>query len=163
MADLNFRPIYANNAAFRILSYSSEWHEANEEASAQERLQFILQATQYTSNTLSHARFVSGRRHYVCRSFLLDAREGDTRPQLVAVLMERHRQLQGGLREVSRQFHLSPREYETVLHLIKGLTTKEIAQSMRVSPNTVKQFVRLIMSKMSVTTRSGILGKLLAR
>jgi DNA-binding NarL/FixJ family response regulator len=30
---------------------------------------------------------------------------------------------------------------------------------MHVSPNTVKQFVRLIMSKMGVTTRPGILGR----
>ena len=39
---------------------------------------------------------------------------------------------------------------------------KEIAERMHVSPNTVKQFVRLIMSKMQVATRSGVLGKLLS-
>jgi DNA-binding CsgD family transcriptional regulator len=32
---------------------------------------------------------------------------------------------------------------------------------MRVSPNTIKQFVRIIMSKMGVTNRSGIIGKLI--
>jgi len=33
---------------------------------------------------------------------------------------------------------------------------------MSVNPNTVKQFVRLIMRKMGVTTRSVIVGKLVA-
>jgi len=42
-----------------------------------------------------------------------------------------------------------------------GLTSKEIAQRMQVSPNTVKVFLRSIMNKMSVCTRSGILGKLM--
>jgi DNA-binding NarL/FixJ family response regulator len=41
------------------------------------------------------------------------------------------------------------------------LTTKEIAHRMSVSPNTIKQFVKLTMSKMGVTTRSGIIGKLI--
>lgn len=77
--------------------------------------------------------------------------------------MERCAQQHTALLEASRRFNLSPREYETVVQLTHGLTTKEIARRMDISPNTVKHFVRLIMSKMSVTTRSGILGKLLAR
>ena len=65
------------------------------------------------------------------------------------------------LLDVSRRFHLSPRERETVSLLSEGLTTKEIAHRMSVSPNTIKQFVKLTMSKMGVTTRSGIIGKLI--
>jgi hypothetical protein len=43
-----------------------------------------------------------------------------------------------------------------------GLTTKEIAARIRISPNTVKSFLRSIMLKMGVTTRSGIVGKAIA-
>jgi DNA-binding CsgD family transcriptional regulator len=32
---------------------------------------------------------------------------------------------------------------------------------MNVSPHTVKQYIRFIMTKMDVTTRSGIIGKIL--
>ena len=71
-----------------------------------------------------------------------------TRPPLVALVLERPSQAEGGFLEASRRFHLSPREYQTVVHRMKGLTTKEIAQQMDVSPNTVRQFIRLIMSKM---------------
>lgn len=163
LTDLSLRPIYANDTALHILNFSSEPAVTREwTVFVQKRLQFILHAPQYTTNSLTIASLVSGRRRYICRSFLLDIRQGDTRPPLVALLMERPVQRQARLLEASRRFHLSPREFETVVHLTQGLTTKEIAQRMNVSPNTVKQFVRLIMSKMSVTTRSGILGKLLA-
>jgi hypothetical protein len=43
--------------------------------------------------------------------------------------------------------------------LLQGLTSKEIATRMQISPNTVKAFVRLVMVKMKVSTRSGITGK----
>jgi hypothetical protein len=43
--------------------------------------------------------------------------------------------------------------------LLQGLTSKEIANRMNISVNTVKAFLRLIMVKMNVSTRSGIAGK----
>jgi len=33
---------------------------------------------------------------------------------------------------------------------------------MNISPNTVKVFLRLVMLKMGVTTRSGVVGKLMS-
>jgi DNA-binding CsgD family transcriptional regulator len=64
------------------------------------------------------------------------------------------------LEEVSEQFDLTQRERETVEFLLQGLTSKEIATRMQISPNTVKAFLRLVMVKMKVSTRSGIAGKL---
>ena len=43
-----------------------------------------------------------------------------------------------------------------------GLSSKEIASRMSISPNTVKAFLRVIMVKMGVTSRSGVVGKILA-
>jgi DNA-binding CsgD family transcriptional regulator len=54
---------------------------------------------------------------------------------------------------------LTQREQETVKLLLQGLTSKEIAVRMEISANTVKAFVRLVMIKMGVSTRSGIAGK----
>jgi DNA-binding CsgD family transcriptional regulator len=59
-------------------------------------------------------------------------------------------------------FRLTPRERETLEFLMQGMTSKEIANQMGVSPHTVKAFLRLVMSKMQVSTRSGIIGKLIA-
>ena len=40
-----------------------------------------------------------------------------------------------------------------------GLRSKEIALRMQISPNTVKTFLRLVMLKMGVSTRSGIVRR----
>jgi len=45
-----------------------------------------------------------------------------------------------------------------VQFLREGFTSKEIAQRMNISPNTVKAFIRLVMVKMGASTRSGIVG-----
>ena len=42
-----------------------------------------------------------------------------------------------------------------------GLSTKGLAREMNISPNTVNAFLRLIMIKMGVTTRAGVVGKVL--
>ncbi len=62
--------------------------------------------------------------------------------------------------EISETYGLTAREQETVQFLLEGFTSKEIAQRMMISPNTVKAFIRLVMVKMSVSTRSGIVGKI---
>ena len=47
----------------------------------------------------------------------------------------------------AQQFGLTRREQETVELLTLGLTSKEIASRMNISPNTVKAFFRLIFGK----------------
>src|ERR1019366_5904497 len=47
------------------------------------------------------------------------------------------------------------------LGVTMGLTSKELAMRMHISPNTVKAFLRLIMIKMEVATGSAIVAKLL--
>jgi DNA-binding NarL/FixJ family response regulator len=81
---------------------------------------------------------------------------------MIGLLLERGTRVVD-LTHLKDRFRLSPRESETVEHLVRGLTTKQVAQRMSVSPNTVKQFVRLVMSKMGVTTRTGIVGKMMSR
>ena len=104
--------------------------------------------------------YKSGRRMYLCRAFRLDVCERGTLGASVAVLLERHYASEETLRHLSQQFDLTGRELETVGLLMEGLTSKEIANRMRISPNTVKAFLRLVMLKMSVSTRSGIVGKI---
>jgi DNA-binding CsgD family transcriptional regulator len=65
--------------------------------------------------------------------------------------------------EISERFGLTAREQETVQFLREGFTSKEIAQRMSISPNTVKAFIRLVMVKMGVSTRSGIVGKIVCQ
>jgi len=49
----------------------------------------------------------------------------------------------------------------TVMLLLRGLTSKEIADEMRISPSTVKSFLKLVMTKVGATSRTGIIAKIL--
>jgi DNA-binding CsgD family transcriptional regulator len=149
--------LYANAAAFRILSFPGDSHEP---AVVERQLRSIFPAERIVAEPPAEASFVSGRRTYVCRPFLLQAPHSRPRQATLGVLLERPFHGDRKL-DVRSRFHLSPREFESVQYLVRGLTTKEVAERMKVSPNTVKQYVRLVMSKMGVTTRAGIVGKLL--
>lgn len=109
--------------------------------------------------------FKSGIRTYQCRTVNLHPGEtgSGTGATTIALLLER--QAPAALllkRRIWEEFGLTHRERQTVELLLQGMTTKEIAGSLQVSPNTVKTYLRLIMTKMRVTTRSGIVGKILA-
>lgn len=158
LADLNFKVVYANQGGAEILSYPQQPRTpADWTAVVQQRLRTIFQGNRLATEGAA-VRFRSGRRRYVCQPTLL---ESSGRPPMVALVLERLCRDPLEVEDLGRRYHLSPRESETVLHLVQGLTTKKIAERMSVSPNTVKQFVRLTMTKMGVTTRSGIVGKLL--
>jgi DNA-binding CsgD family transcriptional regulator len=106
--------------------------------------------------------FRSGRRTYLCRFFVLDASVSGGLVSPARVLMlERRASNTAALSEAHKRFGLTPREQETIQLLMEGLTSKEIAERMKISPSTVKAFLRLVMVKMGVSTRSGIVGKLL--
>jgi len=111
------------------------------------------------------SEFKSGTRTYHCCAMDLHAGElgTGTAETTVALLLERQPAAALSLkRRIWKEFELTQRERQTVDLLLKGMTTKEIARSMKVSPNTVKTYLRLIMTKMRVTTRAGIIGKILA-
>jgi DNA-binding CsgD family transcriptional regulator len=156
LVDLGLNPVYMNHAAAQILQYP---HVGLGDANAvmQERIRSMLAGSPPALSVLS------GRRRYTCQPFLLDPSDMDGRATMLGIVMERRPRPPIELAEMCRRFRLSPRERETVEHLLTGLTNREVAQRMHVSPNTVKQFVRLIMTKMGVATRSGIVGKITSR
>lgn len=106
----------------------------------------------------------SAKRTYFCRSFPVDvkAHNGNGPGPLGGqiLMLERRSNETVKICEVVQRFGLTAREQETVQYLLEGLTSKEIAQRMNISPNTVKAFIRLVMVKMSVSTRSGIIGRI---
>jgi len=104
--------------------------------------------------------FRSAKRTYLCRAFPLNTgTNGSARPAL-ALMLERKSNGGGTVAEISQRFGLTVREQETMRLLAAGFCSKEIAVRMNISPNTVKAFVHLVMVKMGVSTRSGIIGKM---
>lgn len=108
--------------------------------------------------------FRSAKRMHLCRAFPLTTASDPATPHHMLVLMlERKSRGQFTMAEISKRFGLTPREEETARLLGEGLTSKEIAARLNISPNTVNSFVRLMMVKMNVSSRSAIIGKIVAR
>jgi DNA-binding CsgD family transcriptional regulator len=107
-------------------------------------------------------QFQSAKRTYHCRPISLRLNGNAQVPHhpALVLLLERNTNRGVKLAETSTRFGLTPREQGTVRLLFEGLTSKEIAERMNISPNTVKAFLRLVMVKMGVSTRSGIMGKI---
>jgi DNA-binding NarL/FixJ family response regulator len=77
-----------------------------------------------------------------------------------ALYLKRELSVVDAVHQVGVDYHPTDRKQEGLIGGTMGLTSKELAMRMNISPNTVKPFLRSITIKMSVTTRSGIVGKL---
>ena len=63
---------------------------------------------------------------------------------------------------VSRPLYtLSAREQSVVCGVAEGLTNKEIAVRLDLSPGTIRTYLRRLMGKTGTTTRTGLLGKVM--
>ncbi len=155
----DFQPIYANAEAVRILAYpeAPEPPESSDGFLAR-KIRSALLVNDDDGHSAFATEFISGRRRYACRAFSLATNNTPGHPA-VAVILERSSRTSFDAAQVAAQFHLTAREQETLQYLMEGLTNKEIGSRMNISPNTVKAFLKLIMMKMGVSTRSGIVGK----
>ena len=106
-------------------------------------------------------QFRSGRRRYLCRVMFVDWNANGHPHPSMAVLLERAPSGLIPVALVSEHFNLTRRERDVLEYLLHGLSTKEIANRMGVSPNTVKAFLRLIMSKTGVSSRAAIVGRVI--
>ena len=166
LLDSYLHPIFVNRAAAEILCYPQkpEAHK-NLNAFLASKIHLTLFSVQTSDAPALVTEFVSGKRRYHCRAYRVDA-VGDGNGSgnggghgSVAVLLKRFSAASFFIGEVSERFHLTTREQEVLQHLLVGQTTKEIATGMEISPHTVKAFLRMIMVKMGVSTRSAIVGK----
>ena len=153
-------PIYANQDAVRILFYPTAPKPSKAAMQAiKKRINSLLPGHLPSLGSHSLVEFSSGKRRYLLRAFYLDSHIKHPLQPAYALLIERGHHVLLELAQISNQYNLTNREIETMRLLLGGLTSKEIAAHMKISPNTVKVFLRLIMLKMGVTTRAGIIGK----
>lgn len=156
------KPMYFNSDAIAVLTYP---RRSEASASLANILPQEIQRTLAGGNSANckahEVEFTSGRRRYLCRAFALTHNSKDPTKLTTALVIERVISKNAQVAEIAAHFHLTVREQQTVGFLAEGLSSKEIAERMNISPNTVKTFMRLIMTKMSVPTRSGIIGKML--
>ena len=163
LLDFEMNPLVVNRTAAEILGYPEKPESTKRfHNSLMAKIRSALVARQPEKGSPLVVEFHSGKRLYFCRAFPVEGYGREHERATIAVFLERG-VASGGLltvlRAASEKFHLTGREHEVLQYLLDGLTSKEIADRMKISPNTVKAFLRLIMIKMSVSTRSGIVGK----
>jgi DNA-binding CsgD family transcriptional regulator len=159
----SFKPLYANNEAVAILAYPEKPAGINSlESFLVRKVQSILGDKQSSIGSGVITQLVSGKRRYLCRAF--PVRPGSSSAGILssfALLLERYHTARLDISELAELYRLTDREREATGYLLQGLTSKEIAVRMEISPNTVKAFMRFVMVKMGATTRCGIVARIL--
>jgi DNA-binding NarL/FixJ family response regulator len=161
LMDSSRNPIFVNPVATQALVYPQKpGAQKNLTSYLASRIHSTLFSQQSSTGPALVPRFQSGRRTYWCRSFEVNSMANGHSQVCLAVLFGRASAARSAsLAQLSQRFHLTTGEQEVAEFLLEGLTSKEIGMRMQISPNTVKAFLRLIMVKMGVSSRSGIVGK----
>jgi len=161
LLDLSARLIYADAETLRVLTfpeYNSSTGDFARLLPAEIKSMLLSQTCGEHSSYI--AEFTSGRRRYTCRVVIINHNSGEPSRAMTALLIERSLTRGLHISEMANQFRLTQREQETIRLLMLGLTSKEIAIRMTISPHTVDTFFRNIRSKMAVSSRSAIISKL---
>jgi DNA-binding CsgD family transcriptional regulator len=154
--------ISSNFEAIQILSYPAKLPNARRpDAFLAGKVRSDLIRPNPSGESPFVTEFRSGRRRYLCRAFLVDTQDKGPSHASIAVLIERASSALIALSQVSQQFNLTGREREALEYLVQGLSSKEIADRMNISFNTVKTFLRLIMIKMGVSSRMAVVRKII--
>ncbi len=157
LLDTRLKLVAANYPALQILCYPSPADRIKQPSVfIADRVRTALVDHQHPGGIAFVKEVKSGKRRYMCKSFQVDCHDNSSLQLAFALLLDRN---SASMEGASAEFGLTQRERETVEFLLQGFTSKEIASRMNISPNTVKAFLRLVMVKMKVSTRSGIAGK----
>jgi len=161
LLDELLKPIHANLEAARILSYPQE-PPAPEALNKllRDRLRLMIAENHLSSGDGKVFEFKSGSRTYRCRAFTLSWNTQQSAARMI-IFLERSARDALDFSAISERYNLTPREARTAQLVMHGMTSKEIAVHLNISPNTVKTFLHTTMLKMAVTTRTGIVGRIL--
>jgi DNA-binding CsgD family transcriptional regulator len=161
LIDPSLSPISFNDEALQILSYPSKLASIRQPGiflAGKIRCSLIRQQPSRELHFVTEFR--SGHRRYLCHAFVVDSQAQGRFCPRIAILLERDLCPSLALSTVCEQLRVTQREREALEHLLRGLSSKEIANRMNVSTNTVKTFLRLLMSKMGVSSRTALVARI---
>ncbi len=99
------------------------------------------------------------RDNYLCRGMCLYDGKKISKAKFLVMLDKLTTRNKTDYALAKKIYRLSPRETDIINLLFNGYTNKEIANGLGISEPTVKGHLQIIMAKMRVTTRTGILSK----
>jgi len=162
VVDFSFNPVSFNGEAVQILGYPDNVENlARSKVLLSEKIRANLVVAPRLGELAFVEEFRSGRRHYYCRAVLVGSAAKEAPHYNIAVLLERGPSGLIPMSKITEQCNLTRREREVLEYLLHGMSSREIASRMNLSPSTVKAFLRLIMLKMGVSSRSAIIVKVL--
>jgi DNA-binding CsgD family transcriptional regulator len=160
--DLSLRVIACDRGAAAILNRANQPKaQAGHVPRLPEELVDMLRRREFVDQAPSRGCLRIGHSEYVCRAYLVEGNGGRLTESIVALHLERDLSASEAASETGVRYQLTGRELEALEGILMGLGNKEVAERMNISPNTVKAFLHLIMIKMGVATRAGIVAKVL--
>jgi DNA-binding CsgD family transcriptional regulator len=155
-------PVSFNAEAIDILSYPDKLaNSTHAQVLLAAKIRTNLVSRQVHGESRLVNEFRSGRRRYFCRAFFLNSGAKDPSHPSIAILLERGPSALVAMSQVSQQFNLTQREREVMEYTLQGLTSTAIANRMNISQNTVRAFLRMIVIKTGVSSRSAVVGKII--
>lgn len=105
----------------------------------------------------------SWRRKYIVRGIVLTGEEPFHKKEEIRYLfiLERLNPKNLKISESLKKWNLNRREQEIVRLIINDFGNKEIANHLGITINTVKAYLKLLMRKLGVHTRAGLISTLL--
>lgn len=107
----------------------------------------------------------SGRRRYIVKGLILSGQRTSSEIQEIHYLfiLDRVKPDTFNIPMIIRAWNLSKREQDLVQLTFSDLSNKEIANHLGLSLNTVKSYMKFLMRKLNVTSRAGIISRLLVK
>jgi DNA-binding CsgD family transcriptional regulator len=162
LMDSSLRPIAFNREAAAILNYPEPVDlEKKTALRVPDEVVANIRSQSLESLASSVTYFRAGRRQYACHAYIMKSCDESCPQPAIALLLQRNPSATEAVYEVAAEFHLTEREREALKGISMGLTIKELAKEMAISPHTVKAYLRFIMVKMGVSTRAAIVAKIL--
>ena len=158
LMDLSFQMIGYDRGAAAILTGSGQ---SGSGFTLPRELQQVIQTVSPAELPTVRMQFHKGGGQYKCQTYLVRSQCSSLPRKILVVHLERECTAEDAVAKLTTQYHLTVREQQALSGLAMGLATKELAERMKISPNTVKSFLRLIMIKVGVTTRGELVAKLL--
>jgi|SRR5271165_403349 len=156
LTDMSFKPIACDRGAVAILNGKNG---ARIDSPLRKEILDLISAKSLEDLSAEKITFRVGNSQYNCRAYLMEPENGA--PAMVALHIESVSAVNDAIGAVAAKYGLTGREQEALRGISMGLSSKELAERMTISPNTVKVFLRLIMIKMGVATRGGIVAQIL--